>query len=153
MRDKLCAIIPIFALAGSLALAGSDTTWQATTGTNTLENVMVTATNTAFRGELDSLHVYVPDSGTGTVSFVLLSPYGGPSLVLATNDVTSGYRVFMPRETITHGTDGAAARLVNADGLTDNQMFRLSGETIRATYANGGVTNRTVRFRAVFKKE
>ena len=150
MRDKLCAIIPFFALAGALALAGSDTTWQATSNA-TNANLMVEASARAFVGELDAIHVHVENSGTSTVSVIMVSPYGAPELVIATN-VVEVYRVFMPRETVTNGVDGVTARAVNTDGATPNQRFLMAGETLKATIS-GGVTNRTVRFRAVFKKE
>jgi hypothetical protein len=143
MRKAIIACAGL--LVAACAFAG-DVTWTVTSNpTNAAAEVSGTAAHRV--GALESIHVYLPAGVTGTVSVALQQPYGGPSLVLATNADTVAYRVFSPRIAATDSA-GASAWSVTNNG----DRVWLSGETLTATISAVSVTNSPILFRAVYEK-
>jgi len=135
----------ITALALIAATAQAEIVWTVQSNPTNAATA-VTGSARAFRGELDRIHVYVPANHTGTVTVVMVDPYGGPSSLVATNADTVAHHVFVPRTTPTL-TAGAAGLNVTNTG----ERITFSGESLLATISDVSNTNIIIRFRAVLK--
>jgi hypothetical protein len=148
MRKPL-AILVLLA-AACMVCAEGESTWTVKSMRFGGASNAVAQTGTArlFTGQLEALHVYLPTGMTGDVWVTLAAPYGGPSMLLATNGGHTGHAMFLPRVTYVGESPGAVTMVLTND--LASPRIPIAGETLVGTLANASTSNAPALFRAVY---
>lgn len=145
MRSILATLL---AMGVSGVFASDQLLTVTTTATNAA--TAVSATAKGFTGEIDEIAVMTSAGVTGNVSIAVAYPYGGPTLVLATNTVeNTPFLVFRPR-IMEVGVAGATSLTVTNE--VGGDKFLVAGEAITATVDGGNITNSAFKVRIKYAK-